>query len=85
MYKNKGSPLGELWKPPCLHGGLSTDATGMRRESKLWELTFLRVLCFSAVYMTAQIKTKYNPQTRGGPGEHGAAADFFLLFFSSFY
>lgn len=45
------------------------------QESKLSELTFLSILCVPAAHVAAQAQANSNPETRDGPGEHGAAAD----------
>lgn len=45
---------------------------------KLYQLTFLGILCVTASQKTTQANVKCNPETREEPGQHDAAADFSL-------
>lgn len=45
---------------------------------KLYQLTFLGILCVTASQKTAQADVKCNPEARDGPGQHDAATYFSL-------
>lgn len=51
----------------------------LRSETrKLYQLTFLGILCVTASQKTTQADVKCNPEARDGPGQHDAAAYFSL-------